>query len=275
MQLSHTVRCALPVTLMLFVAVSANAQDPDYVYTVTTEEALPGDDVILMVQLDNTGIAIQGWAYGVCHNASEVTLLDAVQGSTTMTVKNGAPPDFHAINILPGEGLTVGCAICFTGCAVLPPGMGYELLDITYNVDAGLDCEEPFLSEVAICDVFGMPSVVVLETGASVTPETVPGGIICSPPSFKRGDTNADGTFNGIVDGLFLLTYQFIPGSPQPPCMDAADVDDDGNVQGLIDALYLLNYQFIPGSPAPPPPFAECDTDPTDDNLSCGDYPCP
>lgn len=91
---------------------------------------------------------------------------------------------------------------------------------------------------------------------------------------FARGDADANGTFNGLVDGLFTLAFQFIPGSAAPPCMDAADADDSGTFNGLIDALFMLNFQFIPGSPPIPPPTA-CGEDPTDDPLGCNDYPCP
>ena len=40
-----------------------------------------------------------------------------------------------------------------------------------------------------------------------------------SPQLFIRGDANGDGTFAGLTDGLFILTAQFVAGSPQPPCL--------------------------------------------------------
>ena len=92
---------------------------------------------------------------------------------------------------------------------------------------------------------------------------------------FLRGDLDADGSINGLVDGLFLLGWQFLGGTA-PPCMDSADADDSGNVNGLVDGLYVLNFQFIPGSPAPPPPYPFCGSDPTPDAVGCDAFTgCP
>ncbi len=94
--------------------------------------------------------------------------------------------------------------------------------------------------------------------------------------AFVRGDANGDGSVNGLQDGLFLLMFQFVPGSPAPPCDDAADADDSGNVNGLIDGLFVLNFQFIPGSPPPPDPGpSACGADPTGDDLDCSVIACP
>ena len=91
---------------------------------------------------------------------------------------------------------------------------------------------------------------------------------------FLRGDIDGNGTVNGLVDGLFVLAFQFIPGSPAPPCNDADDVDDSGTLNGLVDGLFLLNYQFIPASPAPPNPGPNtCGPDPTGDGLDCAESP--
>ena len=93
---------------------------------------------------------------------------------------------------------------------------------------------------------------------------------------FVRGDANGDGTLTGLVDGVFILNFQFVPGSAVPPCMDAADVDDNGAFSGLVDGLLVLNYQFVPGTPPPPDPGpTACGPDPTDDPLDCLDPPCP
>ena len=59
--------------------------------------------------------------------------------------------------------------------------------------------------------------------------------------------------------------------------VDAADADDDGGLNGVLDGLYVLNYQFIAGSPVPPAPGPfECGPDPNGDSASCDVYdPCP
>ncbi len=86
---------------------------------------------------------------------------------------------------------------------------------------------------------------------------------------FHRGDVTADGEYN-LTDPVFLLGHLFT-GGPRPPCAKAADVNDSGTLD-ISDAIYLLNYLFV-GSEAPPPPFLECGTDPTPDDLDCEDYP--
>ncbi len=90
-----------------------------------------------------------------------------------------------------------------------------------------------------------------------------------------RGDVDANGSINGLVDGLFLLDWQF-SGGTAPPCLDSADADDSGNVNGLLDGLYVLNFQFVPGSPPPPAPYPDCGSDPTPDGVGCDDFTgCP
>ncbi len=91
------------------------------------------------------------------------------------------------------------------------------------------------------------------------------------PPAdepFLRGDVDGGGTVNGLVDGLFLLGFQFL-GGPEPTCHNAADIDDDGVLNGLVDTLYLLAYSFIGGPPPPDPGPTSCGVDPTADGLDC------
>ncbi len=114
-----------------------------------------------------------------------------------------------------------------------------------------------------------MSKLIVLLAAGTVTAFVAPLPTYANG-SFIRGDVDQDGTVNALVDGLFLLGFAFLPGSPPPPCLDAADVDDNGIVNGLVDVIYLLNSQFIPGSPFPPPPYPEVGLDLTPDSLGCG-----
>ena len=84
------------------------------------------------------------------------------------------------------------------------------------------------------------------------------------PPArlFIRGDCDGDGGFNGLLDGLRALNFQFVPGTSMPPCMEACDADGDGLFNGLLDGLRILNHQFIPGTAPPPAPGLECGVDP-------------
>ena len=101
---------------------------------------------------------------------------------------------------------------------------------------------------------------------ARITTEGAPG------PQFVRGDADADGIFNPLVDALAILSYGFIPGSAVPPCLAAADCDGDNSFKALPDGLYALNFGFVPGSPPIPAPYPECGEDPdTVAALGCDD----
>ena len=92
----------------------------------------------------------------------------------------------------------------------------------------------------------------------------------CAP--FIRGDADGNGVFDGLLDALTILRFQFIAGDA-PRCLEAADVDGNGVFNGLFDAIYGLNHHFA-GGPAPPHPYPRCglDLSPTT-SLSCLDPP--
>lgn len=84
--------------------------------------------------------------------------------------------------------------------------------------------------------------------------------------TFIRGDYNGDGNID-LADGVGILEYLFVAGTPDPLCFDAADVNDDGTIS-LVDAVYELNYALA-GGPPPPSPFPDCGVDLTFDGLGC------
>ena len=92
---------------------------------------------------------------------------------------------------------------------------------------------------------------------------------------FLRGDSDANGTFNALTDGIHILAHQF-QGGPAPPCMEAADADGNGVFNGLTDGLYVLAHGFQ-GGPPPPAPYPECGPDPDPaTSLGCESHPvCP
>ncbi|MGB7060913.1 MAG: dockerin type I domain-containing protein [Candidatus Zixiibacteriota bacterium] len=84
---------------------------------------------------------------------------------------------------------------------------------------------------------------------------------------FIRGDVDENGIVE-IADVSACAT-----GGPFS-CNDAADVNDDG-VLSLVDCIYLNDYIMGSGL-EPPPPFPDCGTDPTLDELGCAHFPpCP
>ncbi|MFN0056996.1 MAG: choice-of-anchor L domain-containing protein [Planctomycetota bacterium] len=100
------------------------------------------------------------------------------------------------------------------------------------------------------------------------------GGAFTAGPvqdEFRRGDANADGTFN-IADAISILSGLFSMGFL--PCAQAADANDDESVN-IADAVSVLSALFVAGAPLPPPPSA-CGADPTSGALTCDAFPpCP
>lgn len=91
------------------------------------------------------------------------------------------------------------------------------------------------------------------------------------PQAFRRGDANADATFD-ISDAVFTLSWLF-SGSREPPCLDAANSNGDDLVN-LSDAVYSLGHLFQ-GGPAPPTPGPD-DCASGFIQLGCASFPpCP
>ena len=154
------------VLAAFFVALTGGISGQDYVLSVSDGTIPEGGSGSLAVTLDSSaGADVQGWSYGACNDTSFLVCTDAVSGSTTETVKNGGPPDFNQIAIFT-DGFTVGVVICFTGCAVLVPGTGYELNVATYDGIA------EGATSVDLCDTLGSPPVVtvMVVNGASIPP---------------------------------------------------------------------------------------------------------
>ena len=89
--------------------------------------------------------------------------------------------------------------------------------------------------------------------------EVFPARGVVPKPSFRRGDSNDDGSVN-ITDGIYILNYLFL-GGPTPTCLEAADGNDDGGVN-ITDGIYILNYLFLGGPEPPAPGSFDCGPDP-------------
>ena len=249
------------MTGLLIAASTASAQSPDFIFTAGEASGSVGTTVTIPVQLDVLTVPTQGWSFSLCHDPSIATPVAVVEGDAEVELffAEVLPEGVHCLvlaDFFPPFGDTV------------PPGF-YVALEIDYSL------KSPGTSDLVFCDSVGDPpteTVVVVE-GQAVIPTTISGSLMVEEPVFLRGDADGDGIISGLVDGLFLLSFQFIPGSPAPPCDDAADVNDDGSVNGLVDGLFLLNFQFVGGSPPPPDPGPiDCGVDPSDDGLACEVY---
>jgi hypothetical protein len=238
---------------LLLVVITANvAVAQDYVMTISSGTMNVGGGGDLVVSLDNAGGDIQGWSYGACNDTALITCTGVEDGSTTATVKDGGSPDFNQVSVF-DEGFTVGVVICFTGCATLAPGSGYELNVASYS------CGAEGSTSVSFCDVLGAPPVatVVVVGGASVAPDQNSGTVTCQvlvTNDWVRGDANGDSTVN-IGDGIWIISELFLGGAASS-CAVARDSNDDGNVDAA-DAVHIFSYRFLNG-PMPGAPFPGC-----------------
>lgn len=83
-------------------------------------------------------------------------------------------------------------------------------------------------------------------------------------PSFVRGDTNGDGTFD-VGDSITALGFLFTGQSVT--CEQACDANDDDQID-IGDAVWVLSALFASG-PAPAAPHPDCGVDPSPSSLSC------
>ncbi|MEM7168030.1 MAG: hypothetical protein AAF581_21435 [Planctomycetota bacterium] len=96
--------CWILVTFLVISATSDLSAQPSL--RMTDASAPPGGTVDVAVLVDNPGAGIDGWSFGVCHSAAELTLLSAASGATTSTVNCGMPPFFEMID-LHADGFTM------------------------------------------------------------------------------------------------------------------------------------------------------------------------
>jgi len=184
---THGVPAVAIILAMLTGATFPVHAGSDFQLSHTDISGLPGDAVTSQILFDNTSTTnIRGWSYGVCVDVGLVSISGANTGSTTATANLGTEPDFESINTL-ADGVTHGVVICFSGCAELSPGTGYELLTIDYVIiggegDAGQNC---------FCDTLGVPPIETLvadPVGTAIFPTQNCGAVtILDPPSPVSG----------------------------------------------------------------------------------------
>jgi len=256
------------VLAAFFVALAGgvSGQDPDYVLTISDGTVAVGGSGSITMGMDSTGADIQGWSYGACNDTAFITCTSVEDGSTTATVNNGGPPGFNEVSVN-DEGFTVGVVICFTGCAVLPPGSGYELNVATYTGNA------EGTTEVSYCGSLGSPPVdtVVVVNGQSLSPTQTSGFVdVVGVVAHIRGDANGDQRVN-IADGIWIISELFL-GGPASTCPIARNANGDSSVDAA-DAVFIFNYRFSDG-PQPSAPFPDCGLTDSQTPADCSSSGC-
>lgn len=194
-----------------------------------------------------TGLAIQGWSIGICHDPAQATLISISEGPIVATANGGLGADFVNTTAT-GDGWIGSVIVDIMSIATLPAASGpVEIHRATYEMAfAGS-------AGVCFCDTLGAPQVsqVVLASGMALTPALLCAPSIGSNVPFRRGDANIDGAV-GVADVIRLLNFLFA-GGLEPDCLDAADTNDDGRVD-VGDPVQLLSYLFQIGVAPPPAP---------------------
>ena len=198
---------------------------------------------------DSQGLAYDPVADVVIHAANSVT---------------------EQVTALTGAGNNCGVSNVALNPALV--GAGHRSISYVSEFDALYWAANDAANTIYMVQGTGTPTAVgnltFLCSGMTEVPNVIP----CPTDEFIRGDVDSNGAFVGLVDGLFLLNYQFA-GGDTPPCLKAADADGNGAVVGLVDALYILNFQFA-GGPAPLAPYPLCGGDMS--TVTCLDPgPCP
>ncbi len=93
----------LVLTLTVCVVGSAVGANQQFKFTVTPGSGLSGSRVDLHVLFDNDKDKVEGWAFGVCHDASLLTINSANNGADTQELNDGDGPDLIFYNIFPED----------------------------------------------------------------------------------------------------------------------------------------------------------------------------
>lgn len=178
--------CKVAATFVMVVAMSSSAvaqSDPSFFMHMDSSDVFGGSTFTATAKLDVLQPAeIQGWSFSLCSDPAELTPMSTALGAGTSTVKNGSPPDFENTNIS-ADAVMNGVVICFTGCASLGQVLDFELLDVSYQVEAAVGDT----SSVNFCTA-GSPGVstLVVINGDSVVPDWVGASFTVLSPNFLK-----------------------------------------------------------------------------------------
>lgn len=233
-------------------------------------ELTTGSEFDASVRLDLRIDGVQGWSFGVGHDAAALDLLSAEIGSTTATINDGQPPQFLRITteFAEGAGVTMAVVNCFGCPATLNTGEDYELLKMRYSVVADpsqVDPCAPVVTSIAFVTTLGNPPVdnVFTVAGASEAAEFVDGPVtVRCPGSLEvtrcEGDTEnvfLEWTFSGEPEWRFLAVFrdgEFL----ELIAPDATSYTDEGLEPG--DYHYTVGTIVVDDPTSPTLIFFDC-----------------
>ncbi len=213
------------------------AQNPSYLYRSSSAETT-ADPIELSFFLDSSGLPLQGWSIGVCHDPAMVEIDSVVSGLATLTSNGGEPPDFDNPAVFPGEGWTTGVVLNFFGESTLAPGLNYELNRAIY---VPIDTQSGE-TEIEFCDTLGgtgtpVTNIVVEEMGNSETPLLQSGTIEIVPSNFRYRMSSAQVNVPSATGAAtFASTFSIQedsgnPGYPNPVSTFSVAVQNDSLIE--------------------------------------------
>jgi hypothetical protein len=268
-----------------------NGQDDSVLFLDFTRVRPITATVIMDVKSPDTpGADIQGWSYGVLHDVSVLTLLNATTDGTDVggimccgafALCLGDPTDVvtcetneaRCPNPQPGGGFLSAVVLSLRKPVEMPAGKRSSIVQAHYETTgkAVVETQLRFTDRMA---ARGSPPAAINITvaGRSRLPEEVIEGLLISefnPARFRRGD--ADGNHKlDLLDAVLLIRIRAGSTPGRIACDDAEDANDDGLLT-LSDGIFVLNYLFLGG---PALAGAECGEDGTADGLGCGVGEC-
>jgi hypothetical protein len=201
--------------LLLVPCVLGAAEVPVISFEITGGTGRQGDAIDSSV-LISTDTDMQGWQLGVRYDGAVLSLADGRNGALLDTIKDGAPADFKELNLNPGgdTGVTQGVVVDLMQQVLLPPGAGYEVAVLTFNLDADPGDVE-LTTDVFFADDVGDPAITTAAVveGLSLTPEKTDAVITIEPPP---PDCEISLSCESDPDNIFLtFSYEGCDG-PRP-----------------------------------------------------------
>lgn len=164
---------------------------------------------------------VQGWQYGICHEASIATALTATLASDTAGLKGGAGPDFSSLDVHP-DGVTVGIVVDMQNSTTVSPQNGWRDALIEYRLSSSeIDCTEgprSVTSRLSLCNTLGSPAInsIVSVEGQSLPAGGSDGGLvtIACPVDFHASLSDAEADIGGLVEVEVTLDFDHEGNTP-------------------------------------------------------------
>lgn len=189
------------------------------------------------------------------HDPSLLTVANAVPLGPVADLGAGAGPDFFNVEIL-ANGVCVGVVYDATSTQSLSFVAPTSVVRVHYDTVPAAAQQQVNLQTLLLwSNTLSAAGNEVMTTPPAAPPLLIPAEVelLSELRQFRRGDCNADASFN-IGDVIHVLGTVF--GTIEVPCRQSCEINGD-NLIDLADAIALINYLFQ-GGPSPAAPFPDC-----------------